>query len=356
MEALRLAELYKGDRSKARALFQLASLKSQQNDVEGVRKLFQMALPFYEKGGYRKELFALYVLLERAEIAAGAYDTAQQRLGELQKIASDQQSHGQVEEDLGSVFSDLQNYPEALRHYDESYKTYKALDAKLAMAYSATNRALQLSQLGQYETARAALDEALTVAQPPGRDPNARLLAFVYATRGRMALSTEDFKNSIADSDKALEVSAGKYKSLDVRAGFTAGLAEARSGRAESGRKKCEAALMLARTLSNYALLSQALLAAAESALLAGDSQAALSNAVEAQQRLTAAQQHEGEWLALALQALAVAKSGDHDRAHELAEKARTSLSSLEQQWGSDSYHQYLARKDIRSVTAKLPS
>jgi tetratricopeptide (TPR) repeat protein len=355
-EALRLADLYKGDRSKARALLQLTSLKSQQGDVEGVRKFFQMALPFYEKGSYRKEIFTLYLILDRAETAAGSYDLAQQRLEELRKLASDPQSQALVEEDLGSVFSDLQNVPEALRHYDESYRIYKSINAKISMAYTANNRASQLWQLGNYDKARADLDEALQVAQPAGGKPNLQLLAGVYVSRSRMALSNEDFSSAIADGNKALEISAGRFKSLDTGARFTVGLAEARSGRAASGRKKCETALALARTLTNHSLLTQALLALSEAALLAGDAQAALSNAVEAQPRFAAAQQHEGEWRASALQALAAQKLGDKDRARQLAEGARTSLFSLEEPWGSELYHQYLARKDIKTFLAMLPS
>src|SRR6185503_15858109 len=130
VEALRLTDLYKGDRSKARALLQLASLKSQQGDVAGVRKYFQMALPFFEKGGYRKEIFSLYVILGRAETAAGEYDQARQRFEQLLALAqqaSDRQNEALAEEGLGSVFSDLQNIPEALRRYDQTYTIYKSL-------------------------------------------------------------------------------------------------------------------------------------------------------------------------------------------------------------------------------------
>jgi serine/threonine protein kinase/Tfp pilus assembly protein PilF len=359
VEALRLAELYKGDRSKARALLQLASLKSQQGDVAGVRKYFQLALPFFEKGGYRKESFALYVILGRSETAAGQYDQAQHRFEELRALAqqaSDRLNEGLAEEGLGNVFEDLQNIPEALRHYDQSYAIYKSLDAKVNIGYTANNRASQLWQLGQYERARADIDECLQLAQPAGGKPNLQLLAGVYVTRSRMALSNEDFISAIADGKKALEISAGHFKSVDARADFTVGLAEARSGQPASGRKECEAAVALARTLTDYALLTHALLAISETALLGGDAHAALSYAVEAQQRLAAAQQHEGEWRALLIQALATQKIGDKDRARQLTEQARTSFSSLEQQWGSESYRQYLARKDIRSIVAMLPT
>jgi tetratricopeptide (TPR) repeat protein/predicted Ser/Thr protein kinase len=361
-EGLRLAELYKGDRSKARAFLHLASLKSQQGDVEGVRRYYQIALPFFEKGGYRKEIFALYLILGRAETAAGDYNQAQHRFEELRALAqqaSDRQNEALAEEGLGSVFSDLQNIPEALRHYEQSYTIYKSIDAKVNIGYTANNRAWQLWQLGNYDKARADLDEALRIAQPTEGKPNLQLLAGVYATRSRMALSNEDFSSAIADGNKALEISAAQkspFKPIEVRAGFTVCLAEARSGRAASGRTKCETALELARTLTDNALLSHALLASAEAALLAGGAQTALAVSLEAQQRFSAAQQHEGEWRAFLIEALATQKLGEKDRSRELAEKARISLSSLEQKWGSEFYRQYLSRKDINAFMKTLPS
>ena len=353
-EALRLAELYKGERGKARALLQLASLKSQQGDVEGVRRFFQMALPFYEKGGYRKEIFALYLIIERAETASGGYDAANQRLEELRPLALDEQSKALVEEDLGGVFADRQNIPEALRHYDESYRIYKTLDMKVSMGFTSNNRASQLWQLAQYDEARAALDDALRIAQPPGHDPNPQLSALIYLTKSRMALSAEDFGGAIADGTKALEYSAGKLKSIEARAGFTVGLAEARSGRTASGKNKCETAMALAQTLTNYSLLSQAMLAYAEAAMLANDPQTALSNADQAQQRFTAAHQLEGEWRAFVIQSLATQKLGNQNLSLELVEKAKTSLSSLAQSWGNESYSQYVTRPDVKRTLANI--
>jgi tetratricopeptide (TPR) repeat protein/predicted Ser/Thr protein kinase len=356
-EALRLADLYKGDRSKSRALFQLASLKSQQGDVEGVRKYFQLALPFFEKGGYRKEIFSLYLLLGRAETSAGTYDQARQRFEEVRTRAQqvgDQLTVGLAEEGLGSVFSELQNVPEALRHYDECYKIYKSLNARINVGFTANNRALQWWQLSDYEKARVDINEALQIAEPGEGKPNLQLDAATYVTRSRMALSSEQFSDAIADGNKAIQISATKFKSVDVRANFTICLAEARSGRAATGRKNCETALTLARTLPDYALLSLSLLANAEAALLAGDAQTALANATEAQERFSAAQQRESEWRGLLIQSRAAQKLGDNNRSRELMEKVRTSLSALEQSWGNENYRQYVTRRDVKTALASL--
>lgn len=58
-------------------------------------------------------------------------------------------------------------YPEALLHVDESYRINKSLGARVAMGWDEANRATALWQLGRYEEARAALDEARSIAAEP---------------------------------------------------------------------------------------------------------------------------------------------------------------------------------------------
>ena len=56
------------------------------------------------------------------------------------------------------------------------------------------------------------------------------------------------------------------------------------------------------------------------------------------------------------IEALATQKLGEKERSRELAEKARISLSSLEQKWGSDSYQRYLSRRDVTELRKKSPA
>jgi len=356
-EALRLAQLYKGKRSEARALLSLSSLRSQQGNADGAREYFHRALPFYEQGGYQKEVSQAYAILGRVQNSVGDYIAAQQTFEQQLQIArkiGDPQSIALALEGLGGVLSDLQNFPGALQRFDESYQLTKADKAKVVVGYTANNRAAQLWQLGNYEGAMEALAEALEIAQPTGGQPYAQLLALVYLTRSRLALSRLDFKNALADGKKALDLAASKFKSIEVRAGFTVGLAEARSGQTASGRKRCEAALTLARSLPNHAILSQTLLALAEAALLAGDAPVALSSALEAQQRLTAAKQHEAGWRAWLIGAQATEKAGDKVRARQLASQADSVLKGLEQQWGNANYQTYLNRADVKAFRDAL--
>ena len=356
-EALRLAELYKGMRSKARALLQLASLKSQQGDIVGVRTFFQMALPFYEKGGYRKELFALYVILGRAETKAGEYDSAQHRFEELlqrAQEAADPQSTAWAQEGLGKVFMLRRGFPEALSHYNANYDIVKSINAKLNMGYAANNRAEALWQLGRYEEAQNGLAEALAIAEPQGREPFKDLQADVHLTKARMTLSMGKSAEAMAEAQQALDIRAGQSKSTIVEVGYISGLAQSRAGRTADGRKRCEEALKLARELGDPFLLSNALLAFAESALLAGDAQAAMAAAAEAQQRFANAKQTECEWRALLIKARAAEKLGDRNGAQGLAREASARLSQLEQEWGKDNCATYLARLDLKQSQEDL--
>lgn len=350
-EALRLAQLFKGKRSEARALLSLASLRSKQGDTDAAREFFQRALPFYEQGGYRKEVFQAYVILGRAEARAGDYDAAQHRFEQLLQLAqqaADPQSTALAQEGLGSVFLDRQDFPQALTFYNATYETLKSLNAKLNLGYIATDRGEALWQLGRYPEARAALAESQEIAEPQGREPYKDLQLQVHLTKARLALSGRKLVEASAEAQKVLELGGSEVNSTAVEAGYLLGLTQSLSGHGGEGRKRCEGAVNAARNLRAPLLLSNALLALAECALLAGDAQAASTNAGEAQQRFATAGQHESEWRALLIEAAANEKAGDKTRAQQLTHQASSILTDLEQRWGSENYKTYLARPDVK--------
>jgi CO/xanthine dehydrogenase FAD-binding subunit len=101
-------------------------------------------------------------------------------------------------------------------------------------------------------------------------------------------------------------------------------------------------------------LLSKALLALGQSALLAGDAAAATASAAEAQQRFAAGKQHESEWRALLIEAQASEKLGDKARAQELARQASNILREIESQWGTEHYKTYILRPDVEDLQRQL--
>jgi tetratricopeptide (TPR) repeat protein len=356
-EALRLAELYKGERTKARALLSLSSLRVQQIDIDAARDFFQRALPFYQKGGYRTEVFQAYLVLGRAEMSAGEYDAAETRLKQLLQRAeqsADQQLIILAHENLGLVFLFRQKFPAALDQLNRAEAIARRLNNTLVLGYLSVNRAWLFWELGQYNQARTVVTEVFQIAQPPQGDPNKELLAMAHLTSSRLALSSRDFTKAIADGMKALEVAGTDHKQVIVRANFTIGLAEIALGNTAAGRKRCDESVKLARELRDYALITSAVLAQAESELGAGDTRSSLSNALEASDRSSRAGQHESQWRALAIAALSIQKTSDKVRAHQLGLQAQSVLEGLQPEWGEAHYNAYLARPDVKHLREKL--
>jgi tetratricopeptide (TPR) repeat protein/predicted Ser/Thr protein kinase len=356
-QALRLAQLYKGRRNEARASIMLASLRSQQNRPDEVPAYIQTALAYYEQGGHRKETSQAYVILGRAYDEIGNYDAAekafQQQL-ESAKAVGDQEQIGLAQEGLGAVAAHRQNYPAALGHYDEKYKISSSLNKRSSVGYAAVARGAMLTQLGRADEARAVLSEALTIAENQGKDPYKELLALVHLANAEISLTERKFAVAIKEGDLALSLAGTDFKSMAVRGKSVVGLARALSGQTAAGKKQCEDAVTEARSLKDPYQLSQALLALAEAALIAGDATGASNAASEAQQRFATANQHESEWRATLIAGLAAEKTGDKTKARDLASRAKSILTELEQAWGSDSYARYLKRTDVAEPYAKL--
>jgi tetratricopeptide (TPR) repeat protein/tRNA A-37 threonylcarbamoyl transferase component Bud32 len=356
-EALRMAQLYKGRRNEARALVMLASLRLQQGDPQGARDFAQRALPFYQEGGYRKETSQTFAILGRTSEDLGEYETAQRSFDEQLKLATevgDSQQIALAHEGLGLLLQDTQRFPESLLHFDENYKILKSLNAKLNMGYTAYNRASLLGQLGRYDEARIALAEAHDISTPPSHEPYGELLALVTMASSRIALSNRKLKDAMTEAQRALDLAGTTYNSVSVRAGYTLGLAQALSGQSSAGRKHCEDAVSLARTLHSPTLLSNATLALAECALIAGDPQTAFSLAAEAQHQFAAGKQHESEWRALLIESRASERLGNATQSHQLAQEASGILGSLEQVWDSQNYKTYLSRPDVAELRTQL--
>jgi serine/threonine protein kinase/Tfp pilus assembly protein PilF len=356
-EAIRLAQLYKGKYNEAHALLALASLRKQQDDPQAARDLVQRALPFYQQGGYRRDTATAYAILGYADEEVGDYEAAQrafeqgllagQEVGDLRSIAL-------AHEGLGNVFLHTQRFSDALSHFDEEYKIFTSLKNRPFIGYAADYRATVLWQVGRYDEARAALAEALAIAEPPGHDPYKDLLADATWSVAALALSENKLQEAATNAQKALDLAGSEYKATAVRAGYTLGLAQVLSGQTAAGRKRCEEAVNLARSMRNPLLLSEALLMHGEVALAAGDTQTAMSSATEAQQRFAGAKQRESEWRAWSIKAVASQKVGDQALAKQSAIQAEAILASLEQAWGRDYYQSYLARPDVGALRKRL--
>jgi tetratricopeptide (TPR) repeat protein len=356
MQALELARRNNGHKNEAWALMQLGSLRTlQHNTDEGVRYI-EGALPFYRKGGYRLYLAQGLTLLGRVYRDRGDYEAALRAFEEQLQFAKQVGDTSQMafsQGEIGSVLAIQERYTEALHYFDENYQLNKSLNAEHSVGYALMHRGNVLWQIGLDEEARAALDQASSIAERPNGSYKG-LSADIKMIEARLELSLLRFRESKVNSRQALDLAGTQFKDTAVQARYTLGLALARSGEPREGKLLCEEAVDMATSTGDPQLLSGALLASAEALLENGEPQRALETALRAQASFARSGQQESEWRAWLIAARAAKRSGEATARREYASRADTLLTNLTQKWGAEAYHSYLARMDVRQSRKQL--
>jgi tetratricopeptide (TPR) repeat protein len=354
-QSLELAQRYKVRYNEARALVMLGSVRYQQGDAVGATTYAESALAFFQPGGWGKETSQALLLLGRANRLKGDYDTAlgafQQQL-QLSEQVGDLSQSASAQSSIGTTLAYREQYPDALRHLDESYKINKSLNAKFNIEYDLANRGGVLWQLGDYQAARAMLNEAYSTANSPNSNYKA-LLAEIDLSYARMALSERKFPEAKAKGKQALEL-AGSQQDISIEARYTLGLAYALSGAKPEGKQLCDEAVLAAARAGNPRLLSGAQLALAQALLETGDAQGALATALRAQSSFARAGQQDSEWRALLVAANASRSAGDQLKAQEYGARAASVLLAIQQKWGNASYDKYIQRPDVQYLRKQL--
>ena len=353
-QSLKLSLQQKDVRNAARARLALASLADRQGNSDLIIGYVEQALPFYQQGGYRKELLQALSLLGRARVQKGEYDGASQAFEQELNFSQqfgDQAQTGLAHEDLGLVLIKRARHQEALQHFDETYKIAKSLGAKRNVTFSLIDRANVLWRLGRYDEARSALSEAAPVAAAENAP---RYFSSIYfGTLARIALTERNFPDAISNSKQAFALAAPQLKRTAIAATSIGGLAQVLSG-SSSGRQKCEQAVNSARELGDPLILADALLTLAQAQLEFKDATAALKNSLEAQEVSARIGSPEIESLAWLTAARSSRSLGDSQNAHEYAARAETLITSFQQLWGSENYNSYLKRPDIQIARTQL--
>lgn len=334
----------------------LGSLYTQKRNEDEALRYLEPARAFYQQGGYRKWLSMTLTLLGRNYRNKGDYNAALEAFQELLRWGEQANDLSQVaasHEELGSLFAILEQYRSALDHYDESYKIDKSLNAQFNLGYLSMHRGNMLWQIGRPEEAKNALAEAYFIAKSPDGDLK-HLWPTICLVEACLKLSQQDNKDAKAKSQQVLSLAGAQYKSLAIEAKITLGLARARSGAPRTGILSCIEAVDLAKTTDDPKLLSNALLAYAETLLALGQLQQAGQIALQAQQSFARFEQQESEWQAWRIIAEAKRRSGEIAAAREYASKAANLLSTVGQKWGPEVFSGYLERPDIRHFQSQL--
>jgi tetratricopeptide (TPR) repeat protein len=353
-----LARRAKARRTEARAAINLASSKLQQWQPDEALDYIKQALPFYEQGNYRREVLVAYLLTGRAQRIKGDYEgalrTIQERLPAAEE-AGDQGLIAQMHESIGSVLLLQERYRLAWQHFSERYTRSKTAGHKVGEGYGQAELAEVLWRMGHAEEARAALTEALAIAEPPnGGGGNKDLAVLVHVTGAESALAAQHWPEARAEASRALASAGTRYVDGLIRANLVLGLAQARAGRAAEGVRLCQEALTQAQQIGYPALVNAATLALAEAQLASGDANSALTNVLHAEENFARAGSLDSDWRAWFVAARAAARTGQTDKARDYAARAQQALAALQRTWGTEDYERYLTRPDVLLAQTQL--
>ncbi len=136
-QALDFARQDKSIRLEARARLALGSLSTQEGSFDEAVSHLESALKFFQPAGYRTETSNALILLGRAYRDKGEYAVAMKAFSEqleLAKQSGDPARLAATHSSIGVLLGDNQEiYPEALPHFDESYRINTSLGARVAM-------------------------------------------------------------------------------------------------------------------------------------------------------------------------------------------------------------------------------
>jgi serine/threonine protein kinase/Tfp pilus assembly protein PilF len=357
-QGLDLAERYKQKQSSARAQLLLGSSYIQQEEADKGKSFIDQALSFYAAGGYRREVSRCRVMIGRYQLLKGDFQGALKTLDETLLLAKEVEDPGEMARSHAEVASALSKqdfYPQAERHYNESYQLYKALAHPLRTAYAILNRGDMLTRLGRYEEAQAAMTELQIYLDLLSDDSSYKQIygAWSHLYLARMYLSQRKLPEARSECVKALAIAKPDDNATQAEIKATQGLIEVHGGASARGRALCEAAAAL---ITNAPLQHKGsvLLALAEAQLESGDAKAALETALKAQQILATLHEPEREWRAWLLAALA-SRNLPSEAGHALS-RANQLLAELRGMWDPTSFSWYAERADIHKYLEQIKS
>jgi eukaryotic-like serine/threonine-protein kinase len=355
-QALEYARRHQLRRSEARALLSLASSRLERfGDPDKAVVYAERALLFFQQGNYRKEVSLALVIIQRADALQGNFDhalkAAEQQLALADQLGEPSQQ-ALAHSEVGVLLVQKEQFPEALVHFQKQYEINKSLGHLLGVGFSLTNRGNVLWQLGDYDGARIAFDEAMPIAAA-GDDTFKGLLAWLSMTRARMELSQDRMPDEKVMS--ALNALADEKESRRTAEAKTViGLAHSLAGKKGEAKHSCADAMEIAIHVKNPELLGNTQLVLAERLLDQGEATAALSNALQAQDNLGRMGKHESEWKAWLIAARASQQAAKPAQAAEYAGRAVSTQAVLAQTWDAARYQSYLTRPDIKRYNKQL--
>ncbi len=344
-KALEFSRKDDGLYNEARALLSMGSLRIQQKKPDQAEVFVRQALPFFQKGAYRKEVAQANLILGRANEMKENYDVA--LIAFAQVVNSEDASPAErayAEMISGNLLMNKEKYPEALHHFEQSYDLYQSLNNPYYMAYSLLYHVDVLCQLGQFQDAK---DKLLKVQEIIEQTPSyqTQFSPRVRLLNAQIALSQRNFTEAINEAKQA-------GNPTDSFAAFNlnkiVGLAQAISNlRSTEGVKNCNKALQFAISTKDLRTINIGKLSLAEAYMNTGKSSEALEIVLQAKDYFISAGQLESGWRTWLIAAQASQQKGDTKNAKDYALEALKILNQIQNDWGQEHFNIYLAKPDI---------
>ena len=343
-EALQLARQTQQSRVEALANLTLASLMNQRHQPDEVIGPAQAALDFYTKDKRFLPAAQASILLIRTERDKGQYREALQAGTAFLDLADKsgvRELMRKAHEFVGTVLSPMEQYPEALAHFESASSL---ADAASDREYPAINAADALWKLGRYSESEMMLRFKPT---------NERVAALTTVERDGALLSQGRFREVVALSDEVMARNPdmeGDDRQLVLSRKL---LARTHLGRSPQTLQELDAFEKESRT-SDAAEEAARDLVLAEAELSIGMAEAAHRSAVDAAAHFEATHQMDSELHSVCL-AAAAAKVLNLSAEYNLYRtKAVDILSEIKQTWGSPTFQSYVSRPDLQLLLRQV--
>ena len=357
--ALEFAANTKGRRIEALARLSLGKLYVHRIiKMDEAARHLEQALTFFQKGGYRKEISETISRLGQAKLQQGDYAAALSIFDEqLQRAnqVNDRSHLARLHSLIGRTLADQEIYPEALRHFEESYSHYRSLSGQqLYIGYALVDRSDMLWRMGRYEDARNWLNQVPSFAEKLDSEYKQILQARMRLVNAAMLISERRFSEAITECQRTLALADTPTEYTPTEAKYMLGLAIVFSNRDRHAKRLCEEAIEAAVKIGDQTLIWKARLALAQVMIEIGNPAEALTDALQAHDEFARVSKLESQWRAACIAARASYLTNNHSSARKYAAQAESLLSSIRQRWTEEAFKSYFTRPDIDHYRKQL--
>jgi tetratricopeptide (TPR) repeat protein len=339
-------------RQEANAELTLASIRDQQGKLDEQIQYAQSAHRYFETWGIWPQAFETGLLLQRGQMAKGELEHALVSGNQQLELARKINSHGRIglaEDAVGEALMEMQRYPDALAHFQESL--HQSRMAGQNVEYELVKCAEVLGRLGRYDEAEARLS---AISANAAARPN--VTEAIENVQARMLLSKRKYKEALQIARHAWTAYKNLSPTHQMEIGYVITVAEVELGRLEDAQRDVQQIAEIARRDSEPELIAESSYLFALVDLRSKAPERAIREAESARRYFAEKQEVEWLWMSEACIAAAAKLERNPADAAQRAKKALDTLNGLQQTWGSAAFQQYSSRPDVQVASKELRS